>query len=364
LIKINKKNAERIFPYLGGEEVNSHPTQDFDRYVINFSDMTLEEAGRWPDLLAIVRDKVKAEREQQGDKLAREHWWRFTRTRSELYAALTLLDRCLVTGIVSKHLMLSFQPTRRTYSHKLYVFPLERNGIFAALQSRIHSIWTWLLSSTMKTDLNYSASDCFETFPFPTDAALVTLDTIGAQLDAARAHYAALTWQGLTTTYNQLKDPDYAGDISPASADCSESLDRTAAPWATPAGLAAAVPAITTDPDLLEPETRVAYIQHLRHLHEQLDRAVLAAYGWSDIPVPPYCPPRPTDHAGQAAVSHFEDTIIDRLFALNAERAAEEAAAAGRPAPITTTGAVAAKPRGKRAKKPSSNQPSLLDEDS
>jgi hypothetical protein len=294
----------------------------------------------------------------------RTRWWLFDEQQRALYMSLESLDRCLVTGIVSKHLMFSFQPTRRTYSHKLYVFPMERDCIFATLQSRIHSAWTWLLSSTMKTDLNYSASDCFQTFPFPIDAALAALEAPGEQLYATRAYYMALTWQGLTTTYNQLKDPDYAGDLSPASADRPASPDRTAPPWATPAGLADAVPAITADPDLLQPETRVAYIQHLRSLHEQLDHAVLAAYGWSDIPVPPYCPPRPTDHAGQATVSLFEDTIIDRLFALNAERAAEEAAAAGRAAPITTTGASAAKPRGKRAKKPASNQPSLLDEDS
>jgi hypothetical protein len=307
---------------------------------------------------------VKAEREQQGDKLAREHWWRFTRTRSELYAALTLLDRCFVNSQVSKHLVFAWQPTDRVFSHMLYAYPLARDAHLAALQSRVHEPWARLLSSTMEDRLRYSPSDCFVTFPFPTGDSLEKLDSLGQLVHRARAYYMALTWQGLTTTYNQLKDPDFAGDLSPASDDRPSSPDRTAAPWTTPAGLADAVPAITADPDLLQPETRVAYIHHLRHLHEQLDHAVLAAYGWSDIPVPPYCPPRPTDHAGQAAVSLFEDTIIDRLFALNAERAAEEAAAAGRAAPITTTGSVAAKPRGKRAKKPASNQPSLLDEDS
>lgn len=145
----------------------------------------------------------------------------------------------------------------------------------------------------MEDRLRYSASDCFETFPFPADAAFATLDTIGEQFYAVRAHYAALTRQGLTTTYNQLKDPDYAGDLSPASADRPTSPDRTAPPWAMPAGLADALPAITADPDLLEPETRIAYIHDLRRLHEDLDRAVLAAYGWSDIPVPPYCPHAP-----------------------------------------------------------------------
>jgi hypothetical protein len=368
LIKRNKKNGERIFPYLGGEEINSHPTQDFDRYVINFGDMALEEASRWPDLLTIVRDKVKPERDQLNDnadgRRRRQYWWQFGRATPALEAALAPLDRCLAVSRHSKHLMFAFQNSRRVFSEATYVFPLPQAGHFAVLQSRVHEPWARLLSSTMKADLRYSASDCFETFPFPSEVALVTLDTIGAHLYAARAHYAALTWQGLTTTYNQLKDPGYAGELSSTSADRPASTDRATPPWAMPAGLADALPAIAADPDLLQPETRIAYIHHLRHLHEDLDRAVLAAYGWSDIPVPPYCPPHATDSAGQAALSLFEDTVIDRLFALNAERAAEEAAAAGRPAPATTTSTTAPKPRGKRAKKTPANQPSLLDDDS
>jgi hypothetical protein len=55
LVRRNPENAEQVFPYIGGEEVNSHPLQTHDRYVINFGEMTLEEAGRWPDLLAIVQ---------------------------------------------------------------------------------------------------------------------------------------------------------------------------------------------------------------------------------------------------------------------------------------------------------------------
>jgi hypothetical protein len=46
----------------------------------------------------------------------------------------------------------------------------------------------------------------------------------------------------------------------------------------------------------------------LRQLHDELDTAVLEAYGWQDL--------APTD----------TDALLDRLVALNAERAAEEAA--------------------------------------
>ena len=57
LVEKDPKNAERIFPYLGGEAVNTSPTQDFCRYIISFGQMSLEEAAQWPDLLSIVRGK-------------------------------------------------------------------------------------------------------------------------------------------------------------------------------------------------------------------------------------------------------------------------------------------------------------------
>jgi len=98
--------------------------------------------------------------------------------------------------------------------------------------------------------------------------ALASLDLLSEQLYNARAEYMVDTKHGLTATYNQLKDPHCAPE---------------------------------------RPED-LATILHLRQLHEDLDRAVLAAYGWSDIPVPPFCPA--TD-AERAAVSLFEDTVID-----------------------------------------------------
>lgn len=128
--------------------------------------------------------------------------------------------------------------------------------------------------------MRYTASDCFETFPFPTDDHLLPtspLEQIGERLYTTRAKYMIDTDQGLTKTYNALKDPSI------------------------------------TDPRIIA----------LRELHLEMDRTVLAAYGWSDIPVPPYTDP--ATPAEQATRQAFEDEIIDRLFVLNAERAAEEA---------------------------------------
>jgi hypothetical protein len=53
-----------------------------------------------------------------------------------------------------------------------------------------------------------------------------------------------------------------------------------------------------------------------------MDRAVLAAYGWSDISVPPFV--TPATAADKKAFEAFDDEVIDRLFVLNAQRAEEE----------------------------------------
>ena len=277
LVAKDARNAARIFPYLGGQEVNTSPTQSFDRYVISFGQMALEHAERWPDLIAILREKVKPERDKVNRKAHRERWWRFGDFRTGLQQAIAPLDRCLVAAIVSKHLMFSFQPTDRIFSHKLYAFPLDAFTAFAVLSSRVHEPWAWLLSSTMRNaGINYSASDCFETFPFPQPdprAVIGSLETIGEQLYETRAAFMLDTDQGLTKTYNALKDPE------------------------------------NHEPRVLE----------LRRLHEEMDRAVLDAYGWSEVP--PFCPKTDAD---RAALQEFEDEVIDRLYVLNAERAKEE----------------------------------------
>lgn len=283
LIAKNRRNSERIFRYIGGEEINSDPDPRLERYVINFGQLNLEQAEDWPELLKIVRQEVKPEREKQKDKLGKEQWWRFLRPRGELYEALGSLERCLAIAQVSKHLIFDWRPTKDTiFAHMAYVIAIQEDRALALLQSRIHRAWVRLTASTLEDRQGYRPSDCFETFPFPGDPTFASLDPLGAKLDTERGAYMKANQVGLTTTYNRLKDSS------------------------------------VTDSAVLA----------LRELHESVDRAVLDAYGWSDIPVPPYCGATP------AQLEAFEDEILDRLFDLNERRAKEEAllAAPAKPA--------------------------------
>jgi hypothetical protein len=222
------------------------------------------------------RDRLKG---TGGDAGHRARWWQFANTRPELRRKLSSLSRCLVAPRVTKHLSFAFQPPDRTFSDQLCVFAVDDHARFAVLQSRVHEAWARLLSSTMGEGLRYAPSDCVETFPFPSPEHLGQsgrLEAAGERLYTARARHMVESREGLTATYNLLKDPS----------------------------------------------CRAPRVVELRSLHEELDREVLHAYGFDDISVPPYrAPVTPEERQALAA---FEDRVIDRLFALNEERAEEE----------------------------------------
>jgi hypothetical protein len=243
LIAKDPRNAERIFPYIGGEEICTSPTHAHHRYTIDFGEMSLEQAAAWPDLLAIVEAKVKPERMALPPTIGwnmsvREKWWLFGGRRSRLYSAIAGLVRVLAITRVTQHLAPTFLPNSMVYADSTVIIALEQFSPLAILQSRIHEIWTRILASSMKDDMRYTPTDCFETFPFPENFLIDPgLENAGKAYYEFRAQLMVRNNQGLTETYNRFHNPaETAADI------------------------------IT-----------------LRQLHDQLDHAVLQAYGWSDI---------------------------------------------------------------------------------
>ncbi|WP_437606924.1 DNA methyltransferase [Sorangium sp. So ce834] len=239
LIERNPKNAERIFPYLGGEELNTSPTHSHHRFVINFANMSEIEARRWPDLVALLETKVRPERERKSQVVARWPWWQFWRVRRELTDAIRDLPRVIAIARVGQHALFTFVPAGSVFSEQLIVLAFDSYAALGTLQSRIHEVWARFFASSMKDDLRYTPSDCFETFPFPEGwQSNPVLEASGKTYYEFRAALMVKNNEGLTKTYNRFHDPD----------------ERS--------------------PDILK----------LRALHAEMDRAVLDAYGWQDIP--------------------------------------------------------------------------------
>ncbi len=301
-----------VRPYLVGEDIAKDPQQRASRFVADFAVRDLEAARQWKRAMAIVEERVRPDRERLrnsgADATHRRFWWRFANTRNDLRAWLSNNPSCLVLPRVAKHLLVARAQANQVFSEQVVVFTLNSMTAFATLQSRVHEAWVRLLSSTMGEGLRYSATDCFDTFPFPVPdprQVIESVEAIGRSLEQARASYMVDEAVGLTTTYNRLKDPQ-----------CD-------------------------DPRIVD----------LRKVHEDMDRAVVEAYGqrdptglWGEVEVPPLC--TMTDD-GKKKLEFFEDQVIERLFSLNARRAEAERgkrAAAER----EMTARAAPKPRGKK----------------
>ena len=300
LIDCDPKNAEKIFPYIGGKEINTDPTHTHQRFVIDFSDMSLDEASEYPDLLEIVREKVKPARDQLGGydvaERRKECWWQFGTATPALNRAKAPLDRVLVIARISNAFAPVFLPSHIVFNEKTLVFPFSTYAAFANIQSRVHDTWARFFGSTLKDDFQYTPGDCLETFPFPIEFQTNQLcESAGREFYELRAKLMVENDAGLTKTYNRFHDP----------------------------------------------HEKSSEIEQLRELHAAMDRAVLEAYGWDKLAKDARCEflldyEEEDDDDSTAKKSkkkkpwrlrwpdEFRDEVLARLLELNEQRAEEE----------------------------------------
>jgi hypothetical protein len=287
LLRRSPNSVARVRPYMGGEEFNESPTGTPRRYVIDVDQLTEAELSEWPELVAIVREKVKPYR----DTLAvtspiRKYWWKWERPRQELYSRIDGLGRVLVNCLVSRHLAFGFAQVGTIFAHTLNVFATEDVGWFGVLQSRVHETWARFFGSSFKDDPRYTRESCFDNFPMPIDVGAVRRNA-----EAYLAFRSALmkqTQEGLTKVYNRFHDPDERGEE----------------------------------------------ISKLRELHDEMDRAVLDAYGWTDVrPICEFFLDYENDEEDDTATASRRkkpwryrwpdderDEVLARLLELNRER--------------------------------------------
>jgi hypothetical protein len=272
LIAKDSRNKDVLFPYLNGEDLNSRPDQSPSRWVINFHDWPLEKAETYPDCIKIIREKVKPERDRNNRKIRREHWWQYAERASGLYSAIANMERVLVRSRVANIHSIAYIPNNCVYNERLVIFAKDQ---FAVLQANIHEVWAREYCSTLRTDMLYTPSDCFETFPFPLNTD--NLEAIGERYYTHRQSIMLANQEGLTKTYNRFHDP----------------------------------------------HEHSAEIVKLRELHKEMDEAVAHAYGWDDLAL---------GHGFHETKQGLRYTIcetarrevLDRLLLLNHARHEEE----------------------------------------
>lgn len=298
LIVKNLKNKDVLYPYLNGDDLNNDPTQAPSRWVINFFDWEEDFCeNNYPDCFEIVAKLVKPARAlilenkfKEGkpagvhDHRAVDEYWRYLWPRPELYNAIKNYYRVLVTARVSKYVSVGYVNSSTVFMDKVVSFAFENEMYLSILQSSFHNDWSWKYSSTLGTGtINFSPSDCFQTYPFPQSLTLnqkQQLETIGKTYDEHRKRLMLNMQLGLTKTYNAF----HAGEISEVlfSADMSKINKKTIEKqfgkevWNLWNHLQKTEKTCTF-------EEAVTGIIKLRGLHIEMDNAVLEAYGWQDI---------------------------------------------------------------------------------
>jgi len=284
LIQRDRRNSDCLFPFLNGEDLNSRSDQSASRWIIQFDERSEQDARSYPDLWRIVDQRVRPQRIQMDaakyGRAVRE-WWKYVINPRELNAVARDHRRLLVRAATSELHMMAFVPGSQVFLQAVYVFAFDDDYSFAVLQSNVHEAWVRRYATRLRTDVRYTLSDCFATFPMLAQPA-VTLraraSAVGNEYNTSRGSAMLRRGLGLTKTYNLCHDEG------------------------------------CLDSDLVE----------LRRLHSAMDRAVLACYGWHDID------PGHGFHVDDRGRARFTISpgarveILNRLLTLNQQTAGQQ----------------------------------------
>lgn len=242
-----RNNADVLRRFLNATDITE---RDRKMWLIDFFGMTGVEAAQYEGPFQLLKKRIEDERlaaEKPEDATKpRDHWWLHRRNGADLRAAVSGLNRFIVTIGHGKHRIFSWLPSGNLPSNALYAFARSDDYFFGVLSSSIHELWTRAQGTQvreMESGFRYTPTSTFETFPFP---------------------------------YVPGTEPTEEGSsIVRAIADASRELVSLRDAWLNP-------PNASDDELKTRTLTRLynAHPEWLNNAHRTLDKAVFTAYGW------------------------------------------------------------------------------------
>lgn len=262
-----------IRPYRNGKDLTDRArgVWAIDCFGIEEADLRRDFPQVYQHLLA----RVKPERDQNRRAVIRDRWWRFGWERPGLRLALAGLVRYVATPETAKHRFFVFLESSVLPDNMLTVIAVEDAQVLGVLSSKVHVTWSLAAGGRLGVgnDPRYTKGVCFDPFPFPTCSPTQQqrIRDLGEALDAHRkarqALHPKLTLTGMYNVLEKLRSGE----------------------------------ALTVKEREIHEQGLVSV---LKQIHDDLDAAVFDAYGW------------------QSTLT--DEEILERLVALNHERAEEE----------------------------------------
>jgi len=268
-----KTRDQLIRPYLTGRDLSQIARTQFVIDTIGLTEADLSSG--FPDAYQWLLERVKPERNHSSQAEYARNWWLHAKPRPKFRETFVGLQRFIGTSRTARHRVFQFLPATTLPETKVLIVALDDAALFSILSSRIHVVFAnaaggWL---GVGNDSTYNHSICFDAFSFPdlSPEQKQKIRELGEKLDAHRkrvqAQHPNVTITGMYNLLEKLRQGEPFTDS-----------DRT--------------------------YNDKALVSTLKQIHDDLDMAVFEAYGWQpDL---------------------GDDEILEKLVALNAERAEEE----------------------------------------
>ena len=370
-----KPNSDVVVPWVNGMDLAQRPSST---WIVDYGvGLAESEAAKFEAVYEYARAHVKPQRDTSRTTI--KEWWLHERRRGEMRGALAPLARFLCTTRVSKHRLFVWLTAPTLPDSATFAFARADDFFFGVLQSHAHEVWARSQGTQVRereSGFRYTPTTCFETFPFPfpddlqaPEAAPVTPPPKSKQSPEPDRFYAE-NLAAKNYFMGQEEPPPYGSRsrregahpppsspdqhraaVAAAAKELNELRERWLNPpeWTVerifkfPGSADGPWSRYVIKPDQngigpvryprLEPRDADCAAKLKKHtltslynerpawldlVHKKLDAAVAAAYGW------------PVDLS--------DEQILERLLALNLERAAEEAKASGKGEPKGSRG--------------------------
>ncbi|NLH07945.1 MAG: class I SAM-dependent DNA methyltransferase [Chloroflexi bacterium] len=264
-----RPNSDVIKEWVNGSDITGRPR---GMWIIDFGvDMPLEQAAQYEMPFEYVKKYIYPARQKVRRERRKRLWWLFAEPAPNLRVALSGLSRYIGTPRVAKHRVFTWIDPDVIPDMQVVVFARDDDYFFGVLHSKAHELWALRQGTQLESRPRYTPTTTFETFPLPWPPGSEPVD-----------------------------DPRYQ-----AIAEAARELNEKREAWLNPPNAEVATLKARTLTNLYN-----AMPTWLQHLHEKLDRAVFAAYGWD------------YDDLHDAETGALdEEEILRRLLALNLERA-------------------------------------------
>ena len=302
--------------YRNGRDLTDKPR---GAMVIDAFGLTAEELrAQHPAVYQWLQEKVKPERDAKGSSKDgvgyAKLWWLHGKPRQEMRKQLAGLPRYIATVETSKHRTFQFLDASILPDNMLIAIAVNDATVLGILSSQLHIEWALVTGGTLEDRPRYNKSRCFETFPFPDEDTGLTphlrerIAHLAEQIDAHRKRVLGQVGTAGGDFASEARMSPPQSPPAPALPAQTAQTANTTNTALTLTGLYNVLAALR-EGRALTPKEKTIHTQGLvgvlRELHDELDAAVLAAYG---LPA-----------------TASTDDILAHLVQLNTQRAAEEA---------------------------------------